>query len=151
MKRKPIAQCLREGAKQCGPTAAPPVAGYYLALTSGGVTAYYVDPIVMIFVGKFGTGILSQIVAEHRLDTWTERRVWDPCHMADRITRMVNGGVFELHRRLGDLPRLDTAIRRLGYREQPAKFTSVFRAITFMHGAGQTPEQIADALEDSRL
>ena len=112
------------------------------------------DPILMIFVGKFGTDVLASIGTEHRRNFdhgWDGGRVWDREHVTERLTKAINGGVFELHRRLHEVPKLYSAIRELGYRGEP-QFTSVFRAITFMSDVRRiAPLEIARVLEGARV
>lgn len=163
-KRKKLSDYLRDGARdacrdgECRGT-------YYDHVTSKQHEAgplWFLDPIMLIFVGKFGPAILASLGAEHRVETWTEARVWDREQVCERLTKAVNGGVWELHQRLHEVPRLWTTLEKLGYklpaealpvaRKHPAAFTSVFRAITWLSDVQhKTPAEIATILEECRL
>lgn len=113
-----------------------------------------IDPIMMIFIGKFGPEILGTIGLEHRRSFdhgWDAGRVWDREHVNERLTKAINGGVSDLFRRLHDLPRLYRQLTKRGYRGE-AKYTSVFRAITFLSDtAALAPDEIAGVLEEARV
>lgn len=148
MKRKTLSEFLRKG----------------MLLTQGGVTrSYYsagplgdapfmeVDPILTIFVGKFGTDILKSIDAEHRFEIYTEARVWDRPQVCERLTKAINGGIWELHQRLGMYPKLHSVLCERGF-HGIRKYTSVFGAITFLNDRAKfAPLEIAAALEESKL
>lgn len=115
---------------------------------------WHIDPIMMIFVGKFGPDVLASIGREHRRSFdhgWEGGRVWDVEHVSERLTKAINGGLSSLHQRLHELPRLEVALRKLGYRGE-ARFTSVFRAITYMSDVRHMePLEIAAVLEEGRV
>lgn len=153
MKRKTLSQYLRDGSKvqhdgMCRN-------GYYAILDHPEIgPLYFLDPIMLIFVGKFGSDILGSIGKEHRLDFddgWDKGRVWDREHVTERLTKAVNGGVWELHQRLHERPQLFDALRQRGYRGE-RKMTSVFRAITWLSDHEKLEaEQIAAVLEECKL
>lgn len=145
MKRKPLSQLLRDGHATTGRL---PLAthGYY---TYRGAVLHC-DPILLMFVGKFGTDIITSIHAEHRLEIYVEERQFDAPQVFERITKAVNGGLWELHRRLLDYPKLYSAMWDEGFRD-PRRYTSVFRAVTFLNERRHTVEEIATRLEESRL
>jgi hypothetical protein len=151
MKRKTLSQYLREGAAT-GQFDDVCRGGYYGVMEHPEIgNLWFLDPIMLIFVGKFGSDVLASIGKEHRFETYTEARVWDREHVTERLTKAVNGGVWELHRRLNEHPQLYDAIYRLGFRA-PRKYTSVFRAITYLSDTHRySPEQIAAVLEEARL
>lgn len=152
MKRKPLSQYLREGAALAGGDLSPVRGAYYAVAEHPEIGPMWgSDPILMIFVGKFGPAILESIGAEHRLEIYDERRVFDRGQVSERLTKAVNGGLWELHRRLHEVPKLYDALYQLGYRGEK-KFTSVFRAITYLNDVAQlSVEEIAAKLEAVRL
>lgn len=160
--RKPLSQLIRDGAGMVGRCAFAP---YYAAATpfvgEPPTPRIACDPLLIAFVGKFGTRILEEIAAETRFDLWTEARVWDREQIIEKITRAINGGLPEVHRRLIDYPKLyDWLCTKKGFRHPPGTLkemrgpqgVSVFRAITFMSNPHYMfPLDIADVLEEHRL
>jgi hypothetical protein len=127
--------------------------GYYAVLDHPEIgNLWFLDPIMLIFVGKFGTDVLASIGKEHRFETYTESRVWDREHVTERLTKAVNGGVWEFHRAVERAARSSTTPSTgMGFRA-PRKYTSVFRAITYMSDTQKlSPDQIAAVLEECRL
>lgn len=159
MKRKTLSQYLREGATKMDALHLGPARGAYYErspvvtaqIADPGIALWRGDPILMMFVGKFGDAILKSIGDEHRVEIYDERRVFDRPQVSERITKAVNGGLWELHRRLHEVPKLYERLRALGYSGE-RKFTSVFRAIVYMNDVAQlSVEEIAAALEEARL
>lgn len=127
---------------------------YYATGDAAGGYPVRPDVILLAVVGKFGTELLSSITAEHRRTYdhgWEAGRVWDRGQVSERLTKTINGGLWEVHQRLHEVPKLYDAIFELGYRG-PAKYTSVFRAMTWMNDTkAMAPLAVADTLAGVKL
>ena len=126
----------------------------------GKIVGIACDPLLLAFVGKFGTRLIDEVAAEMRTEVYTEARVWDREQVVEKITRAINGGLPEVHRRLLDYPKLYDWLCTKGFRHLPGaavkmrgpQGVSVYRAITFMtNPLFMTPYEIADKLEEHRL
>jgi hypothetical protein len=154
--RKALSQLIRDGENVAHFTSVP----YYDRL--GPLDAEVrCDPLLLAFVGKFGPRLLDEIMAEQRGgDPYVESRVWDREQVIEKVTRAINGGLPEVHRRLHEYPKLYAFLCEGGFRHSPQALkvmrgpqgVSVFRAIAYMtNPMFMNPAAIADKLEESRL
>jgi len=155
--RKPLSQLILEGAKcDVGVTHHP-----YFDLLGPIGSELRCDPLLLAFVGKFGTRLLDEIVDEYRIgDPWVEARKWDREQLVEKATRAINGGLPEVHRRLHEYPKLYVYLCEHGFRHQPGtlkemrgpKGVSVFRAIAHMtNPMFMSPAEIAGVLAEHKL
>lgn len=158
--RKGLSQLIRDGV---GAIAQHTFVPYYTPIKSindDGCFGIACDPLLLAFVGKFGTRLLDEIMIETRKELWTEARVWDREQIVEKITRAINGGLPEVHRRLIDYPKLYDWLCARGFRHSPGcspgmrgpQGVSVFRAIAYMSNPRYMPPlEIAQVLEEHRL
>lgn len=151
--RKALSQLIRDGAKIAPATSVP-----YFDRVGVNVSC---DPLLLAFIGKFGSRLLDEVTTESRGDDpYVESRVWDREQVIEKVTRAINGGLPEVHRRLHEYPKLYAFLCEGGFRHSPQTFkvmrgpqgVSVFRAIAYMtNPMFMSPQDIAAKLEESRL
>ncbi len=159
--RRPLSQLLLDGYAVMNDYTSTP---YYARSEYNPISDTYdritCDPLVLAFVGKFGTRLIDEIKVEARLREWTEYRVWDREHFLERITRAINGGLPEVHRRLHEYPKLYAYLCERGFRHTPwtmkhmrgPRGVSVFRAVAYMtNPLFMSPTEIAAVLKEHRL